>query len=258
MTNNAKQPSGITRFFNRPTYNRHKNVIWILILNIVTALCQFIIYRYIIKFLGIESMGVWSLVIAATAIGQISNFGFSNGLIKYIPELIISNDKKGIQQFTGTANIANIALSAPLLVALYVPTLWFADSILTPEQLHLFKQIIPWCMLSILLNNIASVFAFLFDGFQLFFVRSMIQSAGFVVFLIVGLILASIEGLPGIAQALCCQSLFVLISYSLVARNKNLTESYFPLLFNKPAFRQLFSFGMKFQLISLLNIFLIR
>ena len=70
----------------------------------VIALSQFIVYALINKNLGKEFLGVWSLVVAATSIGQISSFGFSNSLVRYLPEMLLNNEKEDITKMLGTVN----------------------------------------------------------------------------------------------------------------------------------------------------------
>src|SRR6187551_1290387 len=92
------------RKFYKAISRINKNTIWLIVLNMVIALSQFIVYALINKNLGKEFLGVWSLVVAATSIGQISSFGFSNSLVRYLPELISQNDRKRIQLYLGTIN----------------------------------------------------------------------------------------------------------------------------------------------------------
>src|SRR6187551_3435208 len=98
-----------------------KNTVWILVLNIVIAISQFVVYSFINKRLGTDALGVWSLVVAATSIGQISSFGFSNSLVRYLPELISQNDRKRIQLYLGTINRSIFFITLPILLLLYIP-----------------------------------------------------------------------------------------------------------------------------------------
>jgi len=99
----------------------NKNTIWLIVLNMVIALNQFIVYALINKNLGKEFLGVWSLVVAATSIGQISSFGFSNSLVRYLPEMLLSKEKGDIIKMLGTVNFSNFILSLPILFLCIFP-----------------------------------------------------------------------------------------------------------------------------------------
>jgi O-antigen/teichoic acid export membrane protein len=92
-----------------------KNVFWLLCLNAVIAISQFTVYAVINRWLGKEVMGVWALVTAATSIGQISSFGFGNGLVRFIPELALEKNTEKIKALFGTVTVLNFILSLPFL-----------------------------------------------------------------------------------------------------------------------------------------------
>jgi O-antigen/teichoic acid export membrane protein len=98
----------------RQILNLTKNTVWLIVLSVVVALSQFIVYALINKYLGKEMLGVWSLVVAATSIGQISSFGFSNSMVRYLPEMFLNNKKEEIGKMIGTANFSNYFLTLPI------------------------------------------------------------------------------------------------------------------------------------------------
>lgn len=228
------------------------NKIGILILTLTSSLSQFLVYRYIFQHLGREQMGIWSVVIASTTLGLISNFGLSNGLIKYVAEFKEKEDSVSILLFAGTANAINILFSLPIIALLYFPSKYYGISVLSGSQLTTFLEILPWCMFSVFLNNILSTYICLLDGFQSFFSRSITQSIGFVVFGISAIVLASYNGLIGISWALCIQAGFVFtISLIIIYKKKYLTYL-FPVKLNSTACKKLIGYGVKFQTITIL------
>ena len=107
-----------------------RNVIWLLGLNVFIAICQFSAYAIISRSLGKEYLGVWALVIATTTIGQISSFGFSSGLVRYIPELVVNNRKSELSKMVSTVNFSNLLISLPVLFILFFPAKLYAKHLL--------------------------------------------------------------------------------------------------------------------------------
>ena len=228
------------------------NKLGILILTITASLSQFVVYRYIFQSLGKEQMGLWSIVVASTSLGLISNFGLSNGLIRYVAQFNGKKDDASINSYIATANAVNLLFSLPIIALLYFPSKYYGASVLTTLQFESFSKILPWSLLSIYLNNLSSSYICLLDGFQSFFTRSIIQSIGFIVFGIFAIILASYSGLLGISLALCIQSIFVFICSLFIVNKRKYLPFVFPVYFESKAFKSLIGYGVKFQLITIL------
>ncbi len=233
----------------------NKNIVWLIALNITIALCQFIIYSLINKNLGKELLGVWSLVVAATSIGQVSNFGFSNSLVRYLPEMLLKNEKEKIGKMLGTINCSNFFLTLPILALLYFPAIGYATRLLNPQQLLIFRSVIPLSMAGLFINNLFSVYSYLLDAMQKYYLRSGIQIAGWLFFLIGAIVLMPVFGLKGVAIAFLIQNMLQFVIIIAVVSNKNLLQKSYPLYFDRKMFSRIFSFGLKSQYISVLVIF---
>ncbi|MFZ4057555.1 MAG: glycosyltransferase [Ferruginibacter sp.] len=242
-------------FYPAQFVSSHKNIIWITLAYLFIAACQFVLYRFILRHYGLDTMGIWSLAIAVTALGQVSNFGFSNGLVHFVPVLKKAGDTTAIQAVSGTAQASNFLLALPLLLILYYPVDTIAASLLSGDQLILFRKLLPWCLASIFINNISAVFTCLLDAAEQYAVRNMIQSGGYALLVVSGILLATQYGIEGFAWALVIQSTMVCVAMALVAKQKGLTLHLFPFSFHRQWFIKLFQYGIKFQAASLLSAF---
>lgn len=245
----------ISIFFFTITSRINKNTVWLIILSIVIALSQFIVYALINKNLGKEFLGVWSLVVAATSIGQISNLGFSNSLVRYLPEMILKNRKEDINKMIGTINFTNFILTLPLLILLYFPAIIYASYLLNPSQLLIFKSIIPLSMGALFINNLFSVYSYLLDAMQKYYLRCVVQITGWILFLVLSIFLMPRYGLYGVAVAFFVQYLIQFTLVLLVVYFKKLLQKIAPFHFDKKSFQMVSSFGLKSQYISILVIF---
>lgn len=233
----------------------NKNTVWLITLSIVIALSQFIVYALINKNLGKDLLGVWSLVVAATSIGQISNPGFSNSLVRYLPEMILRNKKEDIDKMIGTINFTNIIFTLPLLILLYFPAVIYASFLLNASQFSIFKSIIPFSMGALFINNLFSVYSYLLDAMQKYYLRCIIQITGWILFLLVSIFLIPRYGLYGVAVAFFVQYLVQFTLILLVVYFKKLLQKTAPFHFHKKSFFMVSSFGLRSQSISILVIF---
>ncbi len=232
-----------------------KNVVWLIILFLVTAISQFVLFALITRGLGKEYMGLWALVIASTSIGQISSFGFSNGLIRFLPELVLKNEYQKVSKMVGTINLCNIVFSIPVLFLLYFLVQLYAHQLLDEYKFELFNTLTIWSMTAVFINNLFSVYICLFDGFQKFYTRCFIQISGWILFLILVIILLPKYHLLGVAIAFLIQALWQLIIGILLAAKHNIIRNGFILGFDKSSFTIISSFGIKSQSISIMVMF---
>lgn len=244
----------ISKFYNS-IQGINKNTVWLIILNMVIALSQFIVYALINKNLGKEFLGVWSLVVAATSIGQISSFGFSSSLVRYLPEMLLNNEKEDISKMLGTVNFSNFILSLPILFLLYFPAIQYAAHLLNQPQLVIFKSVIPLSMAALFINNLFSVYSYLLDAMQKYYLRSVVQIEGWVFFLFLSILLMPRYGLLGVAVAFFAQSVLQFVIILFIIYKRNLLPKVYPLRFDKKSFHKVSSFGVKSQLINVLVIF---
>src|SRR5271163_4298955 len=67
---------------------RHKQIFWNAITTIIqvigTAAALFVLYRFLIRTIGVDGLGVWSLVLATTSVVTLANQGFSTSIVKFV------------------------------------------------------------------------------------------------------------------------------------------------------------------------------
>lgn len=232
-----------------------KNTVWLVGLSITIALSQFIIYRSINLNLGKEYLGVWSLIVAATAIGQISNFGFSSSIVRYFPEMLSKKQMHALSRMMGTINLSNFLLTLPLLILLYFPAVYYGKILLQPAQFEIFKPILLFSMTALFLNNLFLVYSYTLDAMEKHHVRSKIQISGWIIFLILSLLFLPAYGLKGIAIAMLIQNSYQLILIIIMVSRTRIFATIYPISIDKTSFNKVISFGANSQAISILTIF---
>lgn len=232
-----------------------KNVSWLIALSITIAVCQYVVYTLINHESGKQMLGVWSLVIAATSIGQISNFGFGNSLVRYLPELFLEKDQAGVQRMIGTVNISCFLLVLPVLVLLYFPAVYYGKLLLTPDQFAVFQPLIIFSLAALFLNSLFLVYSFTFDALQKHYLRCKIQMTGWLLFLIISYFLLPRLGLKGVATAMVMQQIFQFVAIMHLTSRMNILNKPYPLVPDKTSLKKIYSFGIHSQSINILVIF---
>lgn len=230
----------------------------VVLLNVITSggqvvfigLVYFLLYRYLLSKLGVELLGVWSVVLSTSSLANLANFGVADSVIRFVALYSAERNEEKIKQLIFTATIFLTVLFI-LIAAIIYP---FADlilkGVLPVKYLKDGLLILPYSLICLIINAVNGVYASVLDGMQRNYIRNIIFSLSSILLLVGTYLLVPRYNLQGVAFAQIAQSVFTLLTclVLIVFRLK-----YNPLKWNwsKEIFKQIFSYGMKFQFISL-------
>jgi O-antigen/teichoic acid export membrane protein len=210
----------------------------------------FILYRFFLNTIGVEQLGVWSLVLAVASSTQIANFGLSGSVVKFVAKYISRGEYNLVSDVIQTAALSVGVFVAIFFVIFYPVVHWLLGFVAPLESLHFAQSLLPYAMFAFWLMIITSVFQAGLDGYQRIDIRTSLIIGGAIVNLVLCFILVPIYGLFGIAYSLVIQNLSVLVG-SWVMLKKLLPEiPIVPIKWNKPIFKEIVGYGVNFQVIS--------
>ena len=221
------------------------------------GIIYFVLYRFLLKRLGVELLGVWSVVMATTSIANLVDFGVATSVVRFVALYAKGEDnsfekvKKLI--FTGSLFLFSLFL---LLSLLFYPFAGFVMKhvIKNPAYLGIAIQIIPYSIMCLVINTVAGVYASVLDGLQKNYLRSIIYSSSAVLLIVMTFVLTPKYGLKGVVFAQVFQSLMTLV-VSMVIVIKIVKYNPLRWQWSRLVFKDIFSYGMKFQAISLAAMF---
>lgn len=208
------------------------------------------LYRLLVKELGVEQLGVWSVVLATTSLANLANFGVSSSVVRYVALYMANGSYNKIHKliFTGSSFLLILFIALSLIV--YPFANFILSYVINSKYIALALKIIPFSISCLIINEVSGVFASVLDGLQKNYLRSIIYTISSIILLIGAYIWTPKYGLEGVAIAQVVQSLFTLISCLIVVIK---ITHYNPLkwLWDKAIFKEIFAYGMKFQFLSL-------
>jgi O-antigen/teichoic acid export membrane protein len=218
------------------------------------GLIYFFLYKYLLKHLGIELLGVWSVVMATSSLANLANFGVATSVVRYVALYIEEGSLDKINKLIFTSLIFIFGLFV-LLSAIILP---FADILLRKvvnvNYLNDGLKILPYSVACLILNAVAGVFASVLDGMQKNYLRSIIFTSSAVVLLGITYLMTPRYGLQGVVLAQLAQSVFTIIGCLFLVVNLTAFNP-FKWQWNRLIFKEIFSYGIKFQFISLSAMF---
>ncbi len=217
---------------------------------IFIGLVYFLLYRYLLSRLGVEILGVWSVVLSTSSLANLANFGVADSVIRFVALYKAENDETKIKQLIFTATIFLTLLFILIAAIIYPCAHLILTAVLPARYIKDGLAILPYSLICLIINAVNGVYASVLDGMQRNYIRNMVFSLSSILLLIGTYVLVPHYHLLGVAFAQVAQSAFTLLTC--------LTLIIFRLQFNplkwawnKAIFKQIFSYGMKFQFISL-------
>ena len=231
-----------------------RNAIWNLAEVAVSSLVLFVLYRLILKNLGVTSLGVWSLVLATTSLARVADLGAAGGLGRYVA-LSQARDEagEGALIYVETALITNAGLYIALGAILYWPAWWGLGLVTHGDMTVEARRLLPFAIGSFALQNIANVVTAALIGFHRSYQKSMLMLGTLALQATVALLTVKTLGLRGVALAQIIQySLLIFLGWFLVV---NAAGGRFrlavPYRIGIGALRDLLGFGVRLQALNL-------
>ena len=218
---------------------------------VVIAVILFLLYRFLLNTIGVKQLGIWSLVLATTSVAQISNFGLSGSVVKFVAKYVARGEDENISGVIQTASVS-IAISIAVVLLIAYPIIkWLLGVIIPDESLSLATSILPHAFLALWLMMITSIFQGGLDGYQRIDLRNFLLIGGAFLNLMLCYILAPKYGLVGVAYARVIQVLTILVCSWLLLKKCLPTLPIFPFKWNKSIFKEIIGYGVNIQIISI-------
>ena len=229
----------------------HVNAVFSLLQVIITSLVLFITYKYLIAELGVEKLGVWSLIVASVSLLNLGSLGLSSTLVKYVAKYLVSNNQERISFIIQTALITVVIASIVMIVIVYVLASILLKAIVPLDQIVLSTELLPYSLLNVCLLLPAGIILSALDGAQKIYLRNLLLIASSILFLILVFYFVPMFDLFGVVYAQIFQSIFTLLTGWFFLKR---VFSFLPLIpyrWNLEILREIIGYGTNLQLITI-------
>ena len=217
---------------------------------VVLSVIFFILYRYLLETIGIEQLGIWSLVLATTSVTRISSLGLSEGgVVRFVGKYIGRNDDESVAGVIQTAALSTGVFVGLTLLVVYPFAGWLLSFMLHDRTLVLALAILPFGLLSLWLSVITSVFEAGLNGYQRVDLRSILVVGGGVFHLFLCFMLTPRYGLVGLAYAHICRAGALLIGSWLLLKRQLRILPVIPYQWNHDLFREMIRYCLQLQVV---------
>jgi len=231
------------------------NAITSIVRVIIIGVVFFILYRFLLNTIGVEQLGIWSLVLAFTSVTQIASFGFGGSVVKFVAKYVAREEDKKVSGIIQTAALSVGAFVGVVLLICYPIAKLVLGLVIPNESLPLALSILPYAFFALLIMVITSIFQAGLDGYQRIDLRSTLLMAGAILHLLLCFIFAPTYGLMGVAYARVIQNITVLFSSWFLLKRCLPLLPIFCFKWNKSLFKEIIGYGLNYQVISISSMF---
>jgi len=215
----------------------------------------FFLYRFLLKTIGVEQLGIWSLVLATTSITQIANLGLSGSVVKFVAKYAARDEYNNVSGIIQTASIS-LAVIIALILLLGFPLIKLILTLVVPRNsIELSIKILPYSLISLWLIAITSVLQSGLDGLQKIYLRNILVITGSFLFAILCFILTPARGLIGLAYAQVINNSLILVASWVLIKRFLPALPVIPYKWSRRLLKEIIGYGVNFQIISITSMF---
>lgn len=211
----------------------------------------FVLYRYINTTLGVEQLGVWSVVLATASASRLADLGLSAGITRFVARDLAREEPHRAADVIDTG-----AITLMLALGLILPALYPLLARLLP---HLFEtayllqalEILPYALLSLWFTIVAAVSQGGLEGCQRMDLRAGMVIAGQVILVGLAFWMVPRHGLIGLAWAQLAQGAFLVVVGRLLLRYALPKLPWLPSHWRFPVLREMLGYGLNLQAANL-------
>jgi len=226
------------------------NAVTTLVQVLLSAAILFFLYRFLIRTLGLERLGIWSLVLATTSVVTLANQGFSTSIIKFVAKYVARKERGDVCLLVQTAMISVGALLGIALVGLYPAARWILHVVLPFGSVSEAYRILPYAFLALWINLTGGILQAGLAGHELITECNYVELAGSALYLFLAFYLVPAHGLLGLGYAQAIQAGICFLAAWLLLKRRIPDLPLIPRRWNRRLFREAAGYGLNFQIIT--------
>ncbi|MFT3978956.1 MAG: oligosaccharide flippase family protein [Ferruginibacter sp.] len=227
------------------------NIFFSLLQIIVIGIVYYFLYKFLLTRLGAEIMGVWAIVLSISSTANIANLGIANSVIRYTSKYLVNNEIQKINRIIHTSFILLSCVFIIILCIVFLIAPWWLRGVISGQYYPIAISLVPYSLICLILNATSSIFVSGIDGLQKNYIKSVLVIISTLLLLFFSFLFVPKFGLIGVAYAQLIQASVLWLSSLAALKIIFRPLQVFRLKWDKEEFKNIFSFGIKEQIISI-------
>lgn len=229
-----------------------------IVLNAVTTSAQiacnaailFFLYRFLVRSIGLNGLGIWSLVLATTSVVALANQGFSTSIVRFVAKYAARDAFDDVSALVQTAELSLGVALAVVLIALYPVAQWALSLVLPHSSVGAAYAILPYAVASLWINVTGSVLQAGLAGHELITECNYVDLGGSALYLLLSFAFVPRRGLLGLGYAQLVQAAVCFLALWILLKRRIPFLPMLPRTWSRTLFREMAGYGAHFQLIT--------
>jgi O-antigen/teichoic acid export membrane protein len=228
-----------------------RNGLYSLLQVIVTSGVYFIMYKYLLGTVGVELLGIWSLVLVTVSAARLSELGFASSVVKFVAKYRALGNEQKAGEITETALITVFSVILMVSLLAYYPLQSILGLLVPQGKLPFALLLLPYALVTLCINTVSGVMMAGLDGCQRMDIRNILLMVGIVINLGLVMYLLPEFGFIALAYSQLFQAILVLLA-SLIFLRRELPTFSILARWRKDHFLEIWRYAFTFQLTSIL------
>lgn len=221
---------------------------------VISAVFMFAVYKYLLKEIGPERLGIWSIVMAISTVAKITDLGFAGGMTRFVAKYQALEQTESVLEIVETGTVSITVLAGLVLGLIYPLLLLVLPKVLQASALDDALKLLPFSLLSFGLLAVAGSFLSTLDGLQRADLRNLTLIAGTVCYGILIPVLVGSVGFEGLGWAQLAQSSGVLMGAWWLVR-RQLGFGLIPTRWRYQRFKEMLGYNVSLQVTTIASFF---
>jgi O-antigen/teichoic acid export membrane protein len=211
--------------------------------SLLNGLLYYLLYKYLLQHLGIDLLGVWSILLTIISIASIANLGIGLSIIR-IAAKYNQNNFEELGKVVQTAQLLTAAIFFAIAVPIYFTGGYWLSAVVNIRFLPVAKSMLPYIIVCFFINGLnTNVYLPFLDGIQKSLLRSILATTSTLLLLGFSIFLVPKYGLAGVCYAQVIQA-FCIFLLSIIGVKKAVTTfNFFSFAVDKSILKQFFLYG---------------
>jgi O-antigen/teichoic acid export membrane protein len=218
----------------------------------VALACLFTIYRLLVQELGLERLGVWSLLLAASALVRIGDVSGAAALARFVAAAAHADHAGSPRDYVHTVLLTCIAMNCVFAAAIYFSAPLALPLVVGPEHLAEARSLLPFVIAIMLLGAFGAGVTSAIDGAQRADQRALVMMGANLVYLVAAWFCIPRLGMIGFALAQMLQLVVVIVVGWIVLRGHVAGLGWFPSRWSRAVFAQTGAYALKLNAMGIM------
>ena len=228
-----------------------RNAVLAIVQALVFGCVLFLLYRYLLRTIGAEQIGIWAIVMATASLSRIGEMGFAGSSVKFTAKYIARGENTRAANVVETTVVTIGVVLAGVLAASYPVIVWLMEVIVPADQVTAALSILSLALVAVWVGAIAGIPLSGLDGCQRVDLRAWVAMLASLFFLALTWVLVPGYGLVGLVWAQIAQAAVSAIASWILLRRELSGLPWLPRHWHRSLFREMFRYGVHFQTASI-------